>query len=184
MEYTNAVHGAKMLTKGRGVFGSDWRLFNASTLTAKDIMNTENSPALRNTSLVIRSVGIEHGTHTKFNKFWTSSFQASHWTVSFANRGSSKVSQGSSSPLGIGYRYRLLHDHYPGLWNRISQWYAELCHMHTCWLRSCEHLMFLVLAREKSACSHTPRAVYLGKCQPVLTQTTPAGVGGVIIIVS
>jgi hypothetical protein len=49
---------------------------------------------------------VELGTHTKINKFWTLSFQASHWTLSFAKRGSSKVSQGSSSPLG--HRLRVL----------------------------------------------------------------------------
>ena len=36
-------------------------------------MTAENSPALRNASLIIRYVGIELGTRTKINKFWTSS---------------------------------------------------------------------------------------------------------------
>jgi len=37
--------------------------------------------------------------------------------------------------------------------------WGQLCCMHTCWLWSCEHLMSLVLLREKSACSHTPKGL-------------------------
>jgi len=80
MEYTaNAVQSAKILTPGRSIFGLDRRSFDGSTSTA-GYHTAENSPALRNTSLIIRSVRIELGTHTKVNKFWTSPFQASHWT--------------------------------------------------------------------------------------------------------
>jgi hypothetical protein len=76
----NAVHGVKMMTPSKSVFGSDWGSFDGSTSTVKDpdITTAENNRALRNTSLIIWSAGIELEIHTKINKFWTSSFQASH----------------------------------------------------------------------------------------------------------
>ena len=104
------------------------------TSTAMDlgITTAENSPALRNTSLVIRSVGIELGIHTIINKFWTSSCQASHESLSFAKKGSSIFYQGSSSPLdhrlwvlGIDMGHYMAIVRAPGFWNRISQRYAE-----------------------------------------------------------
>jgi len=149
----------------RRVFGSDWRSFEDSTMN--DVTTAEKSPALRNPSLISDSVCTNWTCeHTKINKFWTLSFQASHWTLSFAKRGSNKVSQGSSLPLGIGYRYGSLYDHCSGFWNQINQQYAEGCARYV--PADCGPAKWtfnvLVLSREKALVfSHNARAVYLGK---------------------